>query len=160
MADPQTVFAMLPEPEIGRAFTSDWWLGLIVLLIATILAGAISTVILSFQNRALRKRDEADKEHTDRLAVLDEKIRLLEIDVLERDKEQQERLYKVQMEMMACKQEVCSQQGRYITREEHHGDILRFERLLKEEGQKTLEAITKIHTRLDQMLLDRTDRGF
>lgn len=143
---------MLPNPEVGAPFTTAWWAALFVLVAVAVIVGVISKLMVASVNRALAKRDNTESARDNRLAVLEEAIREMELKSLQRDAAHDEKLHDLELAMIRCKQEQCSVQAKMVTTDMHHGDFLRVEHLIQEKVDKLVEAVTDLHRRIDSLM--------
>jgi TolA-binding protein len=136
---------MIPDVGAGTPWTALWFIAALFLLALTLISGVTLTIF----NRALQKRDTADDERDGKISKLEEQIRTVQIEGLRRNNEHQERIHKLQINMMECRTQQCTIQGNLITREEHHGDQLRLQDVIKASNAEVMGAINVLHRRID-----------
>lgn len=140
---------MLPDVGAGsEPLTHIWWIACAVLFVFTVL----SSCVQFWMGRHFSKRDDRDAIQDVRLQRMDEKIRDLEIEERERQIAHNERMHRMREEIIQCQKASCQAIATCVSREEHHGDLIRLENKTLASHKEVMEAIVGVHDRIDAIL--------
>jgi hypothetical protein len=136
---------MLPDVGAGAPLTITWWVASFVLLGFTVIASlAIITVA-----RYFGKTDNRDQHQDQRLIDCEARIQELNLDAVKREAKHKEQVHGLRVEVLECQKRACGASGDYITRAEHHGDMLRMQGEVKEVLGKIDVMVKAVHERID-----------
>jgi len=151
---------LIPNPEFGAAaFSTTWWAVLIVLILSTVIFSGLNGLGALLISRALKKRDDADKIHNQRLKLLEEAVGELELKNLQQEHDHNTDLHKMELRILQCKQAQCQRQAQFVARDDHHGDILRLEKNQTDRMDRVLDIVTDLHRRVDAFLNEAARRA-
>ena len=136
------VAQVLPNPEAGTPLTGQWMLVVILLLLFGLINTIVGKLTVAAVNRALAKKDQSDLEQNKRISALDEKQR-------EQELRYREEIHKLQLELLKCQKEYCMRAEQWVTKEEHHGDILRVMQEIRVDMKELKSGLGDIHRRVD-----------
>ncbi len=138
----------LPSPEAGAPLTGQWVLVVALLLFLGLINTVVGKLTVGAVNRGLAKKDAGDEQQNRRLQALDEQQH-------EQDIRHREEIHSIQLELLKCQKEYCSRAEQWVSKDEHHGDILRIENKIDAAMAEVKSTVATVHRRVDSHMINR-----